>query len=80
LQKLFELKASEYWDTHYSFNKVSPKKSKSMGKEKFNLVLINVIAPFYFLYGENRNIDNLKDRAIEILEQLPPEDNFLVRR
>jgi hypothetical protein len=80
LQKLFELSASGYWDTHYGFNKLSPEKPKSLGKEKFNLLMINVIVPFYFLYGENRNIASLKDRAIEILEQLPPEKNSIIKR
>ena len=42
--------------------------------------MINVIVPFYFLYGENRNIASLKDRAIEILEQLPPEKNSIIKR
>jgi len=79
LQKLFDLNASEYWNTHYTFNKTSPKKTKSLGFEKFNLLLINVIVPFYFLYGENRSINYLKDRAIEILEQLPPEKNSIIK-
>lgn len=80
LQKLFEVNASAYWDTHYAFNKSSAKKQKSLGKDKFNLLMINVIVPFYFLYGENRNIAYLKDRAIEILEQLPPEKNSVMKR
>ncbi len=80
IKKLFEINASEYWDTHYSFNKLSTKRPKSLGKEKFNLLMINVIVPFYFLYGENRNIASLKDRAIEILEQLPPEKNSIIKR
>lgn len=80
LQKVFDLEASPYWDTHYNFNKASPERKKSFGTEKFNLVLINVIVPFYFLYGENRNINLLKDRALEILEQLPPEKNSIIKK
>lgn len=80
LKKLFELNASAYWDIHYSFNKLSSNKTKSLGEEKFNLILINVIVPFYFLYGDNRNIAYLKDRAIEILEQLPSEKNSIIKK
>jgi hypothetical protein len=80
LQKLFSLAASEYWDSHYSFNKSSVNKKKLFGNQIFNLILINVIVPFYFLYGESRNILALKDSALEILEQLPPENNSVIKR
>ena len=80
LKKLFTLTASAYWDDHYCFNKPSPKKKKVFGDQIFNLILINVIVPFYFLFGENQNKLILKDRALEILEQLPAEENSSVRR
>ena len=80
LQQLFTLCASEYWDNHYSFNKNSVRKKKYFGNQIFNLMLINVIVPFYFHYGECRNILPLKDSALEILEQLPPENNSVIKR
>ena len=80
LQQLFTLCASEYWDNHYSFNKNSVRKKKYFGNQIFNLMLINVIVPFYFHYGECRNILTLKDSALEILEQLPPENNSVIKR
>lgn len=80
LKKLFTLSASEYWDNHYNFNKDSVNKKKIFGNQIFNLILINVIVPFYFHYGECRNILPLKDSALEILEQLPPENNSVIKR
>jgi hypothetical protein len=80
LQDLFDLSASEYWNTHYAFNKPSKNKPKVFGNEKFNLMLINVIVPFHFLYGEHQNISSLKDRALEMLEQLPPEQNSILKK
>ena len=80
LKKLFEVKASDYWDNHYKFNKKSERKSsKELGDASVNVLLINVVIPFLFVYGEYQNQDNLKNRALEFLEQLPPEKNGIIR-
>ena len=80
LKKLFSLTASSYWDTHYSFNKPSVNQKKVFGNQIFNLILINVVVPFYFLFGDNQNKLILKDKALEILEQLPAENNGAITR
>ncbi len=80
LRKLFSLTASDYWDSHYSFNKPSVTRKKVFGDQIFNLILINVVVPFYFMFGDYQNKLTLKDRALEILEQLPAENNRLISR
>ena len=80
LKRLFSLTASPYWDDHYSFNKRSVSMKKVFGEQIFRLVVINVVVPFYFLYGDNQNKLILKDRALEILEQMPAEENSLIKR
>jgi len=80
IRQLFSLTASEYWNNHYTFNKLSVYRPKMFGDEIFRLVVINVVVPFYFLFGDNQNKLTLKDRALEILEQLPAENNRLIER
>ncbi len=80
LKKLFSVSASAYWDNHYSFNKPSVNRKKVFGEQIFSLIVINVVVPFYFLFGESQNKLFLKDRALEILEQMPPENNSLISR
>ena len=80
LKQLFRLTASGYWDNHYSFNKSSVTRKKVFGDQIFTLMVINVVVPFYFLFGDNQNKLILKDRALEILEQLPAESNRLISR
>ncbi len=80
LRKLFSLSASEYWDTHYRFNVLSGYKRKVFGSQIFHLVVINVLVPFYFLYGERQQQLFLKDRALEILENMPAEQNQWIRK
>ncbi len=80
LKKLFEVKASEYWDSHYRFNRPAPVcHSKELGKSSMNTLIINVIIPFLFVYGEKQNQHHLKNRALDFLEELPPENNSIIR-
>jgi len=80
LQRLFMVQASDYWDNHYSFNKPSVIRKKVFGDQIFSLIVINVVVPFYFLYGESQNKLFLKDRALDILEQMPAENNSAISR
>jgi Protein of unknown function (DUF2851) len=78
IQNLFDVKLSDYWNEHYVFDKTSKKISKSLGKETINLLIINTIAPFLFLYGKIKNDDLYKDNAIAFLEELSPEKNTII--
>ncbi|WP_297096828.1 DUF2851 family protein [uncultured Draconibacterium sp.] len=79
LKQLFKVKASEYWDTHYNFNKASKNtKPKELGDTAAQILIINVIVPFLFVYGEKQNKHHLKNRALEFLENLPAESNSII--
>jgi hypothetical protein len=81
LKTLFRVKASEYWDNHYRFNKLSPRKhSKDLGENSIDTIIINVVVPFLFVYGEKQNQHHLKNRALEFLEELPPENNSIIEK
>ncbi|RLD84304.1 MAG: DUF2851 domain-containing protein [Bacteroidetes bacterium] len=79
IHKLFQLKASEFWSTHYTFEKVSKLKEKKFGDNSINNIIINTIVPFIFLYGEYKDDQKLKDKAITLLENLKAEDNYITR-
>ena len=81
LRNLFHVKASEYWDTHYNFNKTTGKKMvKEMGDSSIQILIINVVIPFLFVYGEKQNKHFLKNRALDLLEQLPAESNSVTKK
>jgi len=81
LKQLFKVKASEYWNAHYNFNKSTTKTiSKELGETAANTLIINVVIPFLFVYGEKQNKSELKNRALEFLEQLPPEKNSIITK
>ena len=80
LHKLFNVSASEYWDTHYRFNKVSGEdRKKNLGESAFNNIIINTIVPVLFVYGDQHLDQAMKDRALFLLEKLEPETNQIIR-
>ena len=78
-RSLFRTEISTFWDTHYTFLRSSKNQKKGMGEEAFQLILVNVLAPFLFLYGDRNNKSELKERALKILEELPSENNTILR-
>ncbi|MDP4225214.1 MAG: DUF2851 family protein [Bacteroidota bacterium] len=74
----FRVKTSEYWDTHYVFNKTSTYKKKFLGEGTMTNIVINTLVPFLFVYGKNKGDENFKNKAIEYLEQLKPEKNSII--
>ncbi|TVR80492.1 MAG: DUF2851 family protein [Chitinophagaceae bacterium] len=78
-RQILNVSASEYWNTHYVFNKTSRKKEKKLGKHTANSILINVVIPFMFLYGSFRGKESLKDKALSWLENIPAENNSITK-
>jgi hypothetical protein len=78
LEKIFDLQTSEYWQTHYTFGKISPKKKKTLGKTAVHLLIINSIIPFLFFYAKKIKNTVLEDLAFEWLEKLPSEKNKIL--
>jgi hypothetical protein len=81
LERLFDQHASEYWDSHYKFDKPTDKSLvKRIGRVQSQMLIINAWVPLLFLYGTEHGQDKYKDQAIDLLEQLPAEDNAVMRR
>jgi hypothetical protein len=61
LYGIFEVQVSEYWQTHYQFDKVSPKKRKALSASFIDLLIINTIIPFRFAYGRSIGKDSSEE-------------------
>jgi hypothetical protein len=78
--QFLSVEASEYWKKHYFFDKPSPKPVPVRLAESSRVnIIINTISPLLFAYGQERNSSRYKERAIQLLQSLPPEGNKIIR-
>lgn len=75
--KLFNSEVSEYWKTHYVFDKESKQKPKKLSRSFVNLLIINTVVPIKFLYAKQRG-ENIIDNLIELLIEIPSESNAII--
>lgn len=78
LRSIFVCEPSEYWKNHYVFSHKSPLSDKKLGAQSINVLLINTVVPFLFCYAQQKNNQTLKDKALQLLEQLPTERNAII--
>lgn len=79
LQRLFLITPTTYWQTHYTFGHESSKSEKRLSAHSRNLIILNTAIPMFFAYGRHHSREELCDRAFDLLEQLRPEDNHMIR-
>jgi hypothetical protein len=80
LKKLLKAGTSPYWDTHFTFGSTpTGARSKIIGDASIELIMINTMAPFLFVYGKRHDDEQCCERAFHLLEQLPAENNFIIR-
>jgi hypothetical protein len=75
--KIFKVSASDYWNTHYNFEKKSKFLKKTLGKNTINSLIINVIAPFKFAYSKFKGLVNF-EKIMSLLEVIPAEKNHII--
>lgn len=80
IQSLFNVTASDYWTHHYQFDQPSLGKPKRLTPTFIDLLIINAWVPLLFEYGNQHGMQQYKDQAVSILEQLSPEANNIIRQ
>lgn len=78
LKTLFAYETSIYWKTNYLFGSESKVRTKRLGEQSINGLIINTVVPFLFCYADQKKNDDLKDSALKILEQLESERNAII--
>ncbi len=80
VEDLLQVELEGYWQTHYVLDKASAKRKKTLGKSTIQLIIINTIVPFLFLYGKEKDEEKYQDKALELLEALPSEENSVIKK
>lgn len=71
---------SDYWQRHYLFGLESRRSEKHLSPSSRDLIIINTVCPMLFGYGEAHNDPSAQERAVELLEELRPEQNYIIRQ
>ncbi len=79
LKEKLSAKPSEYWNTHYRFNVETEFRNPEAGNKFKEILIINVIVPFLFIYGLSKDESLYKQRALDLLDQLQAEKNKISR-
>lgn len=79
LRDMLRCGTSEYWLTHYVFGEASPPHPKTLSNQTIDLLVINTVIPFLYAYGKYKTDNILIQRANGLLEEMRPENNFIVR-
>jgi hypothetical protein len=77
---MFNASVSEYWLDHYLFDKPSAKRAKNLGIMAIHLIIINTVIPFLFVFGKIRNEQDIVDKSLRFLDQLPGEVNAVIKK
>ena len=79
VKALFDVKASEYWETHYRFEVPTDSKPKHLGETTADVLIINAVVPLLFCYGKLHKDESYCDTAMQFLEDTEAEDNTIIR-
>jgi hypothetical protein len=77
IYEVFQVSASEYWLSHYQFDKESPKKKKPLSKSFIDLIVINTIIPLQFAFAKSQGKEISED-LIRLLNEVAPEKNAVL--
>ena len=77
--KLFDISVSNYWQTHYQFDKVSAKKKMKFSKSFIDLLIINTIVPIQFSYAKSQGKE-ITEVVLNIMNSIKFEKNSIVEK
>lgn len=77
-RSIFMTANTGYWASRYNFGPSSGHNIAPLSASSANIVLINAVCPLLYAYGAAHNDTALMDRAVALLQHLPPEHNSIV--
>ena len=79
LYQVFNIGVSQYWETHYNFDKESSKKMKKLSKSFIDLLVINTIIPLKFAYARSQQKE-ITQELIDLAITIPSEKNAIIEK
>lgn len=79
LSSFFSVPPSAYWQLHYQFSKKVNSSAHELGQSSLDSLMINLIVPFWAAYARRMDREEYMDRALNLLHQIAPENNKIIR-
>ena len=79
VKHLLNVTANDYWHYHYRLNEPCEYRPKQLGDEMINNIIINTVTKVLFAYGLYAKEQEYKDKAIEWLALVAPEQNRITK-
>lgn len=79
LRTLFDLDPGYYWRRHFLFGDEQHNAVGKLSASSVTLLLINAAAPLLYAYASDCGDCSLGEKALNLLGELPPENNSIVR-
>lgn len=80
VERMFSVTTSDYWQKRFKIDGKSAAKGGCIGRDKMNMLAINLVVPMQFAYASVMGREELKGAALDLLERVPTERNRLVSR
>lgn len=79
VKKLFKVAASDYWDSHYRFDKRASFRKKVVGNAMVDNIIINTVVPMLMAYSSYHREDKYREKALRWLEEVTAERNTIIK-
>ncbi|MBC8753643.1 DUF2851 family protein [Kordia sp. YSTF-M3] len=76
---ILQVATSVFWETHYTFEKISPKRKKVLSKSFIDVLLINSIIPLKYCYERYLSKPNIEN-ILALLRSITPEKNTIIQK
>ncbi|MFT4155313.1 DUF2851 family protein [Parafilimonas sp.] len=76
----FDVTANDFWHYHYTLKDEAVYIKKTVGNAFIHHIIINTIVPVMFLYAINKNDTARREKSLNWLMELEPEQNAVTRQ
>ncbi len=80
LHKELRVYPSTYWRKHYAIGKKSNHRTRPLGKESIDSIIINTLVPLLIAYGKTKQSTFYFQRVITLLKAIPAEKNSITQK
>jgi hypothetical protein len=79
LYAILQVTTATFWETHYTFEKISPKRKKVVSKKFIDVLIINTILPLKYIYEKHFGKSPI-EAILELILKIKPEKNTIIQK